>query len=74
MALYAIRERAIEAHKIWMIRAYVVTFGFVTFRLVEIWLPAFAAREVTAIWLSWVVPLFVTILVQSFISLRQSAA
>lgn len=35
MALYAIRRRALEQHREWMIRSYVVTFAFVTFRLVE---------------------------------------
>ena len=35
MALYAIRKRALEQHREWMIRSYVVTFAFVTFRLLE---------------------------------------
>ncbi len=35
MALYSIRNRAIEQHREWMLRSYVVTFAFVTFRLVE---------------------------------------
>jgi hypothetical protein len=33
MAYYAIRRRMVEIHKEWMIRAYVVTFAFVTFRV-----------------------------------------
>lgn len=35
MALFAIQRRAFEQHREWMIRSYVVTFAFVTFRLVE---------------------------------------
>ncbi len=35
MALYSVRNRALEQHREWMIRSYVVTFAFVTFRLVE---------------------------------------
>ena len=33
MAYLSIRRRAIEQHREWMIRSYVVTFAFVTFRL-----------------------------------------
>jgi uncharacterized membrane protein len=33
MALVAIHHRAIEQHREWMIRSYIVTFAFVTFRL-----------------------------------------
>jgi Predicted membrane protein (DUF2306) len=32
MALIAIRRSLVDQHKEWMIRSYVVTFGFVTFR------------------------------------------
>jgi uncharacterized membrane protein len=35
MALLAIHRRAIEQHREWMLRSYVVTFAFVTFRLTE---------------------------------------
>jgi uncharacterized membrane protein len=35
MALLAIHRRAIEQHREWMLRSYVVTFAFVTFRLSE---------------------------------------
>ncbi len=35
MAVLAIRRRAIEQHREWMIRSYIVTFGFVTFRLFD---------------------------------------
>jgi uncharacterized membrane protein len=35
MAVLAIRRRAVEQHREWMIRSYIVTFGFVTFRLFD---------------------------------------
>jgi uncharacterized membrane protein len=35
MAVLAIRRGAIEQHREWMIRSYIVTFGFVTFRLFD---------------------------------------
>jgi uncharacterized membrane protein len=35
MALVAVRHRAFEQHREWMIRSYIVTFAFVTFRLLD---------------------------------------
>ncbi len=35
MAVIAIRRRAYEQHREWMLRSYVVTFAFVTFRVFE---------------------------------------
>jgi len=37
MAYYAIRRGLVEIHKEWMVRAYVVTFAFVTFRVFSDW-------------------------------------
>ena len=62
MALAAIRRRQIPQHSEWMVRSYVVTFAFVTFRL--LW-AAFRAAEVgtlpeqlaAASWLCWSGPL-----------------
>jgi predicted membrane protein DUF2306 len=68
MAYYAIRQRQIETHKEWMIRAYVVTFSFVTFRvfarfgLLAFGLPLGDTR-VTLSWASWAVPLLITELI-----------
>lgn len=65
MAFRFILLRRINLHKEWMIRSYVVTFAFVLFR----WLTRqpfyddlgpFIETGPTAIWLSWVVPLFIT--------------
>ncbi len=69
MALYAIRLRRIEQHRDWMLRAYTVTFAFVTFRLVGSWLRAWIAVPEDPIaddvdtlmaWACWAVPLLAT--------------
>jgi hypothetical protein len=66
MALYGIRKRNVLLHKQWMIRSYIVTFGFVTFRLVTDFLPYEAwwgisrpDMSTAAIWPVWVMPLLV---------------
>ena len=65
MAYYAIRKGLTEIHKEWMIRAYVVTFGFVTFRVFSDYGPTSRLQPandlfVTLTWACWVVPLFIT--------------
>ena len=64
MAFYAIKRRKITFHKEWMIRSYVVTFAFVTFRW---WsdIPAIRdylgdSRPITLMWACWAIPLLVT--------------
>jgi uncharacterized membrane protein len=64
MAFAAIRRRKIAQHREWMIRSYVVTFGFVTFRVVRdiVVAQGFATFEemlVVMAWASWAVPLLV---------------
>ena len=62
-AVQAIKQYRIEAHKAWMIRGYVVTSSFVTFRiLIELPLWSFAgqSRLAVVLWLSWLTPLAVT--------------
>jgi predicted membrane protein DUF2306 len=65
-AFLAIKHHRIEAHKEWMIRGYVVTFSFVTFRWgidLPLWSSlgsARSARLAIVLWLSWVVPIFFT--------------
>lgn len=68
MAVHAIRTRRIEQHREWMLRSYTVTFAFVTYRLVSMWLrqwipvqPDPVADEVdaTMAWACWAVPLLV---------------
>lgn len=62
MALIAIRRRQIDSHRQWMIRGYIITFAFVTFRYV-VDLPVFVAmgdeRYQVMGWMCWVIPLFV---------------
>jgi hypothetical protein len=65
MAYISVRQRRIQAHQEWMIKSYVITFAFVTFRWL-VALPAIVAlgsfieRGPTVLWISWVVPLFIT--------------
>jgi hypothetical protein len=68
LAYLAIKRSLIDQHKEWMIRSYVVTFAFVTFRVIQ---PALYAAHIgtpleqlafTA-WACWAVPLLVTELV-----------
>ena len=60
MAYLAIRNGRIEIHKEWVIRGYVVTYGFVNFRWI-VGLPVMAGlgpeRLATAGWLCWTIPL-----------------
>jgi hypothetical protein len=68
LAYLAIKRSLIDQHKEWMIRSYVVTFAFVTFRVIQ---PALYAAHIgtpleqlafTA-WACWAVPLLITELV-----------
>ena len=65
MAYLSIMQGRILMHKEWMIKSYVVTFAFVTFRWL-VALPAisglgnFVERGPTVAWISWVIPLFIT--------------
>jgi len=68
MAFLAIRRRNFVQHKQWMIRSYVVTFAFVTFRLINNLMASLAIgepRDRIAIisWACWALPLLVTELV-----------
>ncbi len=65
MALLAVLRRKINAHKEWIIRSYVVTFAFVTFRIFfdmeSIQALGSTAEVATTIgWLCWSIPLFAT--------------
>lgn len=62
MAYLAIRRRAIEQHREWMIRSYVVTLAFVVFRAIVAALSIFGVgtlpdRLALASWACWAVPL-----------------
>jgi hypothetical protein len=65
MAYYSIRKSLVALHKEWMVRAYVVTFAFVTFRILSDYGPTSrlmpeSDRSITIAWACWVVPLAVT--------------
>jgi len=63
MAFLAIKRHLYEQHKEWMIRSYVVTFAFVTFRALATVLEgqgvATLDRIGVAAWFCWAVPLLV---------------
>jgi hypothetical protein len=65
MAFAAIKRRQIQQHQEWMIRSYVVTFGFVNFRiLVGILTVAgvgtIEEQLIAASWFAWSFPLVLT--------------
>ena len=65
LAFAAIRRQLYEQHKEWMIRSYVVTTAFVTFRLffeVLRWtaIGTIVERLTAMAWICWAVPLLVT--------------
>src|SRR5579862_3961664 len=79
MAYYAILQRRIQIHKEWMVRAYVVTFGFVIFRVLNDYGPTShlqpaADRAVTAAWACWVLPLLATEVILQLRRMRSPAA
>jgi uncharacterized membrane protein len=60
MAFLAIRRGRIDQHRQWMVRGYVLTFSFTSFRYLidlRIWDSLGPAAPATAVWLSWVIPL-----------------
>lgn len=64
MAFISIKNKKIELHKDWMIRSYVITLAFVTFRFVEDILMSLKVgtyEEVLVLmsWASWAIPLFI---------------
>jgi uncharacterized membrane protein len=74
MAYAAIRRRAIERHREWMIRSYTVTFAFVLFRLADQLLTHWHFAPVDQIdamtaWACWSVPL---LLVEPLLQFRKA--
>src|SRR5262245_22654678 len=67
MAYAAIRKRNFVQHKQWMVRSYVVTFAFVTFRLCSDTLGYFGVGGLDRIsvlsWATWAIPLLITELI-----------
>jgi uncharacterized membrane protein len=76
VAYAAILNGAVALHRRWMVRAYVVTFAFVTFRLINDWLPTSQIKPpgelaVADAWACWVVPLMVTMFIQGLQDARR---
>jgi uncharacterized membrane protein len=79
MAYYTIRKGLVSLHKEWMIRSYVTTFAFVTFRFLQDYSPMSrlrpeSDRDITIAWACWVVPLAITEMVFHVRRLRMSLA
>jgi uncharacterized membrane protein len=65
MAFIAIRRKNIVQHRQWMVRSYVTTFAFITYRLandlmVAGGLFAYADRQAMLAWGCWAIPLLLT--------------
>ena len=77
MAYYAVLQRQIPVHKEWMVRSYVVTFAFVTFRAFNdyspfnTWLPG-NDLAITNAWACWSVPLLFTEVFLQFARMRRN--
>ncbi|SNT30724.1 Uncharacterized membrane protein [Ekhidna lutea] len=73
MAYISIRKKKIQQHQVWMIRSYIVTFGFITFRILnDIPFDTYFGVDIagsTLLWASWSVPLLVA---EVIMSLRKS--
>jgi uncharacterized membrane protein len=62
MAYRSIRLKRINIHRDWMIRSYIVSFAFITFRILNDYVMSdlpFIERGPTAIWISWSIPLLI---------------
>lgn len=78
MAFYAIKQRQIQVHKEWMARAYIVTFAFVVFRILNDYPPfnrlqPASDRANLAIWACWVIPLMAAEVVMQLRKMRRRA-
>ena len=78
MALYAILKRQVQVHKEWMVRTYVVTFAFVTFRVLNDYYPGPRLqppgdRAVAIGWACWVFPLMFTEIILQLRRMRSRA-
>jgi uncharacterized membrane protein len=65
LAFVAVRRGALEQHREWMVRSYVVTTGFITYRLIAYVLATFqigtrVEQRGMASWCCWAFPLLIT--------------
>ncbi len=78
MAYYAVRRRQFQIHREWMVRSYVVTFAFVTFRLLNDMGPISQLqpagdRANMIIWACWSLPLLAAEVWMQLLRMRQPA-
>jgi uncharacterized membrane protein YozB (DUF420 family) len=78
MAYLSILKGQVQMHKEWMIRAYVVTFAFVTFRVLNDYGPTSQLkpdqdRALTIGWACWAIPLLVTEVILQLRRMRKPA-
>jgi hypothetical protein len=76
MAFYAVKQRHIQIHKEWMVRAYIVTFAFVSFRLFNDFGPTShlepaGDRANLLIWACWALPLLAAEVVMQLQRMRR---
>jgi len=79
MAFYAILKGQVQVHKEWMVRAYVVTFAFVTFRVLNDYYPGARLqpdndRAISIGWACWVLPLLFAELILQLRRMRAASA
>jgi heme/copper-type cytochrome/quinol oxidase subunit 3 len=79
MAYYAILKRRFAVHKEWMVRAYVVTFAFVTFRILSDYGPTSRLqpagdKSITIGWACWALPLLFTEVILQLRRMRASSS
>lgn len=76
MAYYAIKQKQIQIHREWMVRSYVVTFAFVTFRVLNDMGPTshlqpIADRGNAFIWACWAIPLLIAEVILQLVRMRR---
>jgi len=76
MAYYAVRHKQIQVHQEWMVRSYIVTFVFVSFRLINDYGPTshlepIGERSVVFIWACWVLPLLAAEVIMQLRKMRR---
>jgi uncharacterized membrane protein YozB (DUF420 family) len=79
MGFVAIRNGRVAMHREWMIKSYVLTLSFVTFRfsedvLIRMGISSFIERKVLMSWACWAIPFFFTVLVLDVRKLLRPAA
>jgi uncharacterized membrane protein len=79
MAFYAIKQRQVAVHQEWMVRTYIVTFAFVSFRLLNDMGPTSRigdgeGRGDVYIWACWVVPLMAAEVIMQLRRMRRAGA